>query len=40
MVKRRVVALSIILSLLTLPIAAQNGSGDMLSRIRKEAMER
>jgi len=40
MVKRRVVALSLILSLLTLPIAAQNGSGDMLSRIRKEAMER
>ena len=40
MLKRRVVALSLILSLLTLPIAAQNGSGDMLSRIRKEAMER
>ena len=40
MLKRRVVALSIILSLLTLPIAAQNGSGDLLSRIRKEAMER
>jgi Zn-dependent M28 family amino/carboxypeptidase len=39
MLKRRVVALSIILSLLCLPIAAQNGSGDMLSRIRKEAME-
>jgi hypothetical protein len=39
MLKRRVVALSIILSLLVLPIAAQNGSGDMLSRIRKEAME-
>jgi Zn-dependent M28 family amino/carboxypeptidase len=40
MLKRRVVALSLILSLLSLPIAAQNGSGDMLSRIRKEAMER
>ena len=40
MLKRRVIALSLILSLLSLPIAAQNGSGDMLSRIRKEAMER
>ncbi len=40
MLKRRVVALSVILSLLCLPVAAQNGSGDMLSRIRKEAMER
>jgi len=40
MLKRRVIALSLILSLLALPIAAQNGSGDMLSRIRKEAMER
>jgi len=39
MLKRRVVALSLILSLLSLPIAAQNGSGDMLSRIRKEAMD-
>jgi Zn-dependent M28 family amino/carboxypeptidase len=39
MLKRRVVALALILSLLSLPIAAQNGSGDMLSRIRKEAME-
>jgi carboxypeptidase Q len=38
--KRRVVALSLILSLLWLPVAAQNGSGDTLSRIRKEAMER
>lgn len=36
---KRVVALSLILSLLALPIAAQNGSGDTLSRIRKEAME-
>src|ERR1051325_10474931 len=40
MPKRRVVALSLILSLLSLPVAAQNGSGDLLSRIRKEAMER
>jgi Zn-dependent M28 family amino/carboxypeptidase len=39
MLKRRVIALSLILSLLSLPIAAQNGSGDMLSRIRKEAMD-
>src|SRR5215813_2187 len=39
MQKRRVIALSLILSLLSLPIAAQNGSGDMLSRIRKEAMD-
>ena len=40
MLKRRVIALSLILSLLSLPIAAQDGSSDMLSRIRKEAMER
>jgi carboxypeptidase Q len=40
MLKRRLVALSIIVSLLSLPVAAQNGSGDTLSRIRKEAMER
>ena len=40
MLKRRVIALSLILSLLALPIAAQDGSGDMLSRIRKEAMDR
>ena len=40
MLNRRVVALALIISLLSLPIAAQNGSGDMLSRIRKEAMER
>jgi len=39
MLKRRVIALSLVLSLLSLPIAAQNGSGDMLSRIRKEAMD-
>ncbi len=39
MLKRRVVALLMIFSLLSLPIAGQNG-GDMLTRIRKEAMER
>jgi Zn-dependent M28 family amino/carboxypeptidase len=39
MLKRRLVALSLILSLLSVPIAAQNGSGDLLSRIRKEAMD-
>ena len=39
MLKRRVVALLITFSLLSLPVAAQNG-GDMLTRIRKEAMER
>ena len=39
MLNRRVVALALIISLLSLPVAAQNGSGDMLSRIRKEAME-
>ena len=40
MLKRRVVALSLILSMLSLPVAAQNGGGDMRARIRKEAMER
>ena len=40
MPKRRVVALSLILSMFSLPVAAQNGGGDMLSRIRTEAMER
>jgi len=40
MLNRRVIALFLILSLLCLPVAAQNGSGDLLSRIRKEAMER
>jgi carboxypeptidase Q len=40
MLNRRVVALYLILSMLSLPVAAQNGGGDMLSRIRKEAMER
>src|SRR4026209_1872386 len=39
MLNRRLVALALIVSLLSLPVAAQNGSGDMLSRIRKEAME-
>ena len=39
MLKRRVVALLIIVSMLSLPVAAQNGGGDMLNRIRKEAME-
>jgi carboxypeptidase Q len=38
---KRFVALSLVLSLLTLPIIAQqNGSGDLLARIRTEAMER
>ena len=40
MLKRRVVALLMMFSLLSVPVAAQNGSGDMLSRIRTEAMER
>lgn len=40
MLKRRVVALLMIFSMLSMPVAAQNGSGDMLARIRKEAMER
>jgi carboxypeptidase Q len=40
MLNRRVVALTLIISLLSLPVVAQNGSGDMLTRIRKEAMER
>ena len=39
MLKRRVVALSLVFSLLSLPTLGQNGS-DMLGRIRKEAMER
>lgn len=37
---KRFVALLLVLSLLSLPVAAQDGSGDLLSRIRKEAMER
>ena len=40
MLNRRALALCLILSMLSLPVAAQNGGGDMLSRIRKEAMER
>ena len=40
MQNRRVVAFVLIISLLSLSVAAQNGSGDLLSRIRKEAMER
>lgn len=40
MLKRRLVALLMIFSMLSLPVAAQNGGGDILSRIRKEAMER
>jgi len=43
MQNRRIVALVLILSLLSLlslPVAAQNGGADLLSRIRKEAMER
>jgi hypothetical protein len=40
---KRFVALSLVLSFLllpVLPVTAQNGSGDMLARIRTEAMER
>jgi carboxypeptidase Q len=37
---KRIVALSLILSLLSVSVVAQNGSGDVLIRIRKEAMER
>ena len=37
---KRFVALSLVLSLLTLPALAQNGSGETLTRIRAEAMER
>lgn len=37
---RRAVALSLILSLVCLPVFGQNGNSGMLSRIRKEAMER
>lgn len=37
---KRFVALSLVLSLLVLPAIAQNGSGDLLTRIRTEAMER
>lgn len=37
---KRSIAFLLVLSLLTLPVVAQNGGGDMLSRIRAEAMER
>ena len=37
---KRFVALSLVLSMLTLPALAQNGSGETLTRIRAEAMER
>jgi hypothetical protein len=37
---KRFVTLSLVLSVVTLPIVAQNGSGDLLARIRTEAMER
>ena len=37
---KRFVALSLVLLLVTLPILAQNGSGDLLARIRTEATER
>jgi hypothetical protein len=40
MQNRRLVALILIISLLSLPAIAQNGGDDLLSRIRKEAMER
>jgi hypothetical protein len=39
MLKRRAVALLTIFSMLSLPVAAQNGSGDLLGRIRKEATD-
>ena len=39
MLKRRLVALSLILSILVVPVAAQNGNADFLNQIRKEAME-
>ncbi len=40
MQNRRVVALVLIISLLSLSVAAQNGGDDLLTRIRKEATER
>ena len=40
MLNRRFVALCLILFMLWLPVGAQNGGGDLLSRIRKEAMDR
>jgi Zn-dependent M28 family amino/carboxypeptidase len=42
MLKRRAVALSLVFSLLALPVLGQNGNGggDLVDRIRKEAMDR
>src|SRR6201988_4877416 len=40
MLLRRVVALILVLYLLALPAFAQNGEGDLLGRIRKEAIDR
>src|ERR1051325_9238503 len=40
MLNRRLVALSLIFSMLSLPVLAQNGGDDLLSRVRKEALER
>src|SRR5215204_7594919 len=37
---KRFIALLLVFSLLMLPVIAQNGSGDMLTRIRTEAMQR
>jgi len=39
MLIRRVVALALILSLVSLPVFAQTGNADLLARIRKEAMD-
>ncbi|HEY6804624.1 MAG TPA: M20/M25/M40 family metallo-hydrolase [Pyrinomonadaceae bacterium] len=39
MLIRRVTALALILSLVSLPVLAQNGNADLLARIRKEAMD-
>jgi hypothetical protein len=40
MFKRSAVAVLLIVSLVSIPVIAQNGNADMLNRIRKEAMER
>jgi carboxypeptidase Q len=40
MSRRRAVALLLIVSLVCVPVLAQNGNTDMLRRLRKEAMER
>ncbi|HEY9503184.1 MAG TPA: M20/M25/M40 family metallo-hydrolase, partial [Pyrinomonadaceae bacterium] len=39
MLKRRIVALSLIFSTIVVPVAAQNGDTDLLNKIRKEAMQ-